>query len=951
MSKQYNVDDILLEIKAKKSKQSTTNPSPVTFPVTKKAETIASTPIAPEAPEISKAEPRMLDFDLANPKTETAKKTLNFNFEEKNPESPKKAADFDFKIDAEKPEKPKAEKLDLNFGLDNKKVEAPKNDFKFNFDVDQAEKSQNTYKFSTEKIEIPKDELNFNLKSKKTEAPKIDLNFGLDSEKTERPKKAFGFNFKSKKTSEPAPEIEKTVEAPKEKFKITIPDDDAPVKKADSRSVDYNRYFTAVEEDSSNNSESFRFQTAPMDATRIVDIHEEQPVKKAENKKAPFKLKYNLEDEAISEQSTTVIDPVSAQQYGLFPDEMLDDEKPKKGFFRRKKARIEEDDEDSYDVYPESEDYDDSELDDYDSSEDKGSVIHDMRLIKMGLIVRLLLMAIVFGLSTYLAVSMTNPALNLPSFIHPESKLRYFMIANTLVAALGMLICSNTVGGGLLALLKLKADSDTLPAMATIASLVQGVCFIVKPDLLNMDISTVSSTEYTITTAVSLFFPVAMMILFFNLVGKLMTVLRIQKNFKLVASDRSKYSVNMMENKGLLKEWTENLDMEDYLVAYPVKTRFLSRFLEYSYSKDHADNMSAILAPVCILASILVAGLSYIFNKDVGISVSTFTAVLCVCTPLTSSIASNWPMLRLSNKLTPNGAMVAGYESINKFADTEGIVMKAIDIFPPENVTLHAIKAFDQSKIDSVIIDAASVVCNTRGMLTGVFTKIIGSDKSLLRPAEHVTYEDSMGLSAWVDGKRVLIGNRELMINHGVEVPSMDYERRYVKDSRNIVYLSNSGELSAMFVISYNANPTVQEELDQLNEYGMFLIVETSDPNITAEKIHEAYNFPLEQLQLMPAKTNSQYRSMTEEQSKAPAHIGYIGGTRTMIRAIIDCIKVKSSISQSVVIQMASLIIGYGIVAVFSLVGELGMLSFAYLILYQLFWTLLVFIIPNLKKL
>ncbi len=860
MNKQYNVDDILLEIKAKKSKQSPQNASPVTFPVSKKAEAAPIKATAPGAPAPSRD---------------------SFNFNLNTAAQPAAPA---------KQEEPAPAKNDPMFG-----------DLKLDLSLEKEEKKA-----------APTD----------------------------------GFHFRSDlsvpKTETKAPE-EPPVVKKKENFKITLPEEESP--KAEEKSMDYNRYFTSVKEE---DTDSFRFRTDTLDATRVVSLNEEKAAPApaaATDKKAPFKLNFNF-DEDSSEQATTVIDP-SVQKKSLFPDEMLEEEPKKRGFFGRKKANLQED-------YPEesilSED-DDSDLDDYSSSADKESVIRDMKLIKTGLIIRVLLMLVVFGVSTYLALSATNPLLSLPSMLHPESQLRNFMIANTVVAAIGALICSNTVGGGLLALLKLKADSDTLPSMAVVASLIQGVCFIVKPDLLNMTVTTLSESEYTITTAVSLFFPVAMLILFFNLIGKIMTVLRIQNNFKLVASDRSKFSINMMENKGLLKEWTKDLDMEDYLVAYPVKTRFLSKFLEYSYSEDYAESMSAILAPVSILAAILISILSYVFNENVGVAISTFTAVLCICTPLSSSIAANWPMLRLSNKLTPNGAMIAGYESISKFADTEGIVMKASDIFPPENVTLHAIKAFDQSKIDSVILDAASVVCSTKGMLTGVFTKIIGSDKSLLRPVEHVTYEDSMGLSAWVDGKRVLIGNRELMINHGVEVPSMDYEKRYVKDSRNIVYLSNSGELSAMFVISYNANSMVMDELEQLEDYGMFLIVETSDPNITAEKIHDAYDFPLEQLQIMPAKTNSQYRSMTEEQPQAPARIGYIGGARTMIRAIIDCIKVKSSISQSVVIQMASLIIGYGIIAVFSLVGDLGMLSFVHLILYQLFWTILVLIFPNLKKL
>lgn len=82
------------------------------------------------------------------------------------------------------------------------------------------------------------------------------------------------------------------------------------------------------------------------------------------------------------------------------------------------------------------------------------------------------------------------------------------------------------------------------------------------------------------------------------------------------------------------------------------------------------------------------------------------------------------------------------------------------------------------------------------------------------------------------------------MVNHGIEVPSNDYEMRFVKDRKNIIYLSNSGQLSAMFVISYRPNNQTREQLDRMNEKGMSLIINTSDPNITAEKIHAVYDLP-----------------------------------------------------------------------------------------------------------
>lgn len=920
VNKQYNVDDILQEIKSKKSRQ----PGPSTQaqekilsqerPALRRsagAEPLQESeePLATDGHTFHTAHVELPeDLSLSAPLS-AKKEPFHLSFPEEG--------DFSFgqpKV-AEKPVAPEP---------------APKAEpkpFKLNFQEEESSFSFGQPK-AAEKPVVSEP------------APKAEL----------KPEpKPFKLNFQEEAASAPAPtpapkaqpEAPKPTAQPKEKkpFKVTLPEDE--------EELDYSKYFGNLTQEEPG--ESFRFQDAsqpepdPMGATREVNFGGSLP---KTGEKAPFKLNFNFDEDEEDSAPAAQTPP----RKSLFPDEMMEEEEPKGRFGRKKRAAKKQEEPLPQEPAPKGDD-EDNDLEDYKSPADKEAVIRDMRQIKIGLFVRIALVLLLFGLSTYLALSATNPLLDLPTLIHPETQLRNFMIANTLVAAIGALVCSNIVGGGLIALLKMRADCDTLPSMAVIATLAQGVCFIIKPDLLNMTVTSLSDSDYSITTAVSLFFPVALLILFFDLIGKLMTVLRIQNNFKMVASDRSKFSINMMENRGLLKEWTADLEMEDYLVAYPVKTRFLSKFLEYSYSTDHAETMSAILAPVSILAALLLAGLSYVFNKDMGVAISTFAAVLCLCTPLSATIAASWPMLRLSNALTPNGAMVAGYEPIAKFAATEGVVVKAADLFPAENVALHAIKAFDQSKIDSVILDAASVVCSSEGMLSAIFLKIIGGDRSLLRPVENITYEDGMGQSAWVDGKRVLIGNRELMINHGVDVPSLDYEKRYVKGSKNIVYLSNSGELSAMFVISYNPSESLMPQLDTLADNGMFLIVDTSDPNITREKVHEAYDFPLEQLQIMPAKSNSLYRSMVEEQPQAPARIGILGGAKQMIRAICGCINVKSAITKGVVIQMASLIIGYGIVAVFSLVGELGMLSFTHVIAYQLLWTLLVLLIPNLKKL
>lgn len=590
----------------------------------------------------------------------------------------------------------------------------------------------------------------------------------------------------------------------------------------------------------------------------------------------------------------------------------------------------------------------DEELEDYSSPKDKDAILHDMKSIKTGLLVRIVVMVVLFSLSLYLAlaardIQIGDELLPLPTFIQPEVNLRAYMVTSCLISAIGAIVCSNTIGGGLLALLRFRANTDTLPMLALLGTLAQGICYIIRPELFSVDKADFGTNLY-------LFFPVALFVLIFNLIGKMLVILRIQNNFKLVSSEKLKHAAVFLKDHTLLRDISKGLSMEEYTIAYPESSHFLANFLDNSYSEDHAESTSRILAPICLLAGIILAVLSYLFNKNVAEAVSTFTVIMCISAPLTSTIAANLPLYRMSSRLIPAGAMVSGYSAVDAFSRTEAVVLDAKDLFRPSDVILHGIKPFDQGKIDSVILDAASVVCNSGGMLTEVFNKIIGSNRSMLRPVENLTYEDAMGLSAWVDGKRVLIGNRELMVNHGIEVPSNDYEMRFVKDRKNIIYLSNSGQLSAMFVISYRPNPSTREQLDQLAARGLYLIVNTSDPNITPEKIHAAYDFPLELIQLMPAKHHAAYEALTAEKDRSPAKVGFIGSSRMMVTAILDCMTAKTAIDQAVLIQMIALVVGYALVALFSLMGNLSFLSILHLILFQIVWALIGTVIPNLKK-
>ena len=59
---------------------------------------------------------------------------------------------------------------------------------------------------------------------------------------------------------------------------------------------------------------------------------------------------------------------------------------------------------------------------------------------------------------------------------------------------------------------------------------------------------------------------------------------------------------------------------------------------------------------------------------------------------------------------------------------------------------------------------------------------------ALLREAESFACEDGKGVSAWVEGRRVLIGTRELMKSYGVAIPPREYEDQYGQ-GKQVLYI------------------------------------------------------------------------------------------------------------------------------------------------------------------
>ena len=340
------------------------------------------------------------------------------------------------------------------------------------------------------------------------------------------------------------------------------------------------------------------------------------------------------------------------------------------------------------------------------------------------------------------------------------------------------------------------------------------------------------------------------------------------------------------------------------------------------------------------------------FTKNFNTAFNIFICTISATNPMIALYATNKSISNATKKSLKNGAIVCGYEGAKITNDTNAIVMEASDLFDKFSCDNHRIKLFNNTKADDALLYTATVMIKTKSPLAHLFDDIIMGNQDILPEVEDVVYENKMGTSAWVYGKKVLVGNRDLLLTHGVSVPTQSFEDKYAKDGCHALYLAVNGKIRAMFIIEYSANPLLKQELKKLEQSGITIIVRSCDPYINEEEICRLFDLPNDFIKVMNPKSASvyeNYSNLTVQQS--PAYAVHNGTALSFISAIkaADDIVTTNKLIQFLCTFGSS--IGFLILVFLVLTNEYSQITAIGLFSFHLIWSLFVIIVSKLKQL
>lgn len=605
------------------------------------------------------------------------------------------------------------------------------------------------------------------------------------------------------------------------------------------------------------------------------------------------------------------------------------------------------------------EDDEEEEFDDYDS---RGQIWADLCASHKGLKVRLVLLVIITAITSF--ISLLND-FNLFETLGLSDGLGFLNVRSGDISAitfiylaagiLGFGICSGVMSNGLLKLIKLCPDCDTVCSITAVLSVVGGV------------ICMVDGQSYRLGHCF-IYVATALVALTFNTIGKMYMITRAKRNFKFISGDNQKYYAQIVSNQASVSVLTRVASERMPVIAAMRKTEFLTDFLKSSYCDDEADKLSSKLVYGSLIAGLLVGliaffnpfGSEFVNNVEnenmLYWAISSCIAVIAAASPLSMLLMINVPLARASRKLSESKTAILGYDAAMEFSDVNTVMADAKALFPAGSVQIVKIKlwhkknAVVKTSVEESILMAASLSIHTDGILSYPFYDVMQGDKELLYTVENCIYEDNCGVTGWIGTKRVMLGGRQLMHTHDIDLPSAKNESKYCPDGCEPVYLAVSGEIVAMFVIGLKANAEVKQQLQRLVKEHVTVLIRTTDSLVSRDNIAALFDVNPKYIKVLPHEAHEEFNECTKYTSRGSGALSCNGTFSSFAEGILAAKNLVRDFALSKAVLLGGAVLGGFFTAIMVLVKQTALVSPTVITLYGVITTLIMLGVQKMRK-
>jgi P-type Cu+ transporter len=255
-----------------------------------------------------------------------------------------------------------------------------------------------------------------------------------------------------------------------------------------------------------------------------------------------------------------------------------------------------------------------------------------------------------------------------------------------------------------------------------------------------------------------------------------------------------------------------------------------------------ADRISLYFVPI-VMCFAVITGIAWYFsgNADFSTSLRFFIAVMVIACPCAMGLATPTSIMVGTGRGAQLGVLIKSGESLEMAEKTDVVVFDKTGTLTHGKPKLTDVLNVDKSSdIEELLFLAASCEQNSEHPLAkAIVGDALEKNLKLVQPRSFEAIQGK-GIMGEVDGKNVLLGNKQLLEDKGIGVLEMEARVSELSaQGKTVLFLAVNGKFTALFGVADTLKDEVPRAVKRMREMGLRLVMLTGDQEKTARAIAE----------------------------------------------------------------------------------------------------------------
>ncbi|MDA8159793.1 MAG: heavy metal translocating P-type ATPase [Desulfobacteraceae bacterium] len=281
-----------------------------------------------------------------------------------------------------------------------------------------------------------------------------------------------------------------------------------------------------------------------------------------------------------------------------------------------------------------------------------------------------------------------------------------------------------------------------------------------------------------------------------------------------------------------------------------------------------ADTVAGYFVPTVITIAFAAFAIWFTFGPDPRLAHALIAAVsvLIIACPCALGLATPMSIMVATGKGATMGVLFKNAEAIETMRKVDTLVVDKTGTLTIGKPKLTAVEAASGISDETLLTFAASLEKASEHPLAAAIVAGATERGLTLKNVDDFTSHTGKGVSGTVDGTQVLLGNRKLMDDFGVDTAALTIQAEHMrKEGQTVMFVAADSKLAGLLAVSDPIKETTPDAIRQLHEEGVRVVMLTGDNQATAKAVADKLGIDTVVAEVMPDEKATAVKRFQDE--------------------------------------------------------------------------------------